>query len=49
MGIVLWSVEGEPYGSDLNEPYEKVTIKMIRIEVYRVNIGKMSDLKELTL
>ena len=24
----LWSVEGEPYGSDLNEPYENVPIKM---------------------
>ena len=32
MGMVLW-VESEClYGSDLNEPYEKVTIKMMRID-----------------
>ena len=32
MGTSLWSREGEPYESDLNEPYEKVTIKMIRFD-----------------
>ena len=48
MGMVLWVDRECFYESDLNEPYEKVTIKIIRIEVYRVNIGKMSDLKDLT-
>ena len=32
MGMVLWVERGEPYGSDWNEPYEKVPIKMNGID-----------------
>ena len=32
MAKSLWSEEGEPYESDLDEPYEKVPIKMNGID-----------------
>ena len=32
MAKSLWSEEGEPYQSDLDEPYENVPIKMIRFD-----------------
>ena len=54
MGISLWSIEGEPYESDLVEPYENVPIKMNGFNekwVNRVNRtiwGEMSELKEVS-
>ena len=46
--MVSWEC---PYESDLNEPYEKVPIKMIRIDekwMNRVNRGEMSEWMEMT-
>ena len=36
----LWVERGQPYGSDLNEPYEKVPIKMIRFDEIWMNWGE---------
>ena len=40
MGISLWVGWECPYGSDLNEPYEKVPIKMIRFDEIWMNWGE---------
>ena len=45
MGKSLWVERGQPYGSDLNEPYEKVPIKMMRFEWIEVNRGEWSEMK----
>ena len=40
MARSLWSSEGEPYESDLDEPYEKVPIKMNGIDEIWMNRGE---------
>ena len=41
----LWVDWGEPYGSDLVEPYENVPIKMIRIDEKWTKISEWNDLR----
>ena len=45
MGMVLWVGWECPYGSDWNEPYEKVPIKMNGIDEKWMNRGRISEIK----